>query len=62
MHNPLDTFFGSDRESELEAIDQCFMQEVQYRYFRRLGKNIRVALGVRGRGWMVRCWSYAERH
>ena len=62
VHNPLDTFFGSDRESELEAIDRMFHAggavPVTSADWERI---IRVALGVRGRGWMVRCWSYAER-
>jgi hypothetical protein len=62
VHNPLATFFGSDRESELEAIDRMFHAggsvPITSTDWERI---IRVSLGVRGRGWVVRCWSYAER-
>jgi hypothetical protein len=62
VHNPLATFFGSDRESELEAIDRMFHAggsvPITSSDWERI---IRVALGVRGRGWVVRCWSYTER-
>jgi hypothetical protein len=62
VRNPLGTFFGAAREQELEAIDRLFTPgggiPVMPSDWERL---IRVALGVKGRGWMVRCWSHAER-
>ena len=63
VHNPLATFFGTERESELEAIDRMFSPSsgvpVLPTDWERL---IRVALGVKARGWVVRCWAYAERN
>ncbi len=62
VRNPLGTFFGAAREQELEAIDRLFTPgggiPVMPSDWERL---IRVGLGVKGRGWMVRCWSHAER-
>lgn len=62
VRNPLGTFFGTSREQELEAIDRLFTSggdiPVMPSDWERL---IRVSLGVKGRGWMVRCWSHAER-
>ena len=62
VRNPLGTFFGSHREQEQEAIDRLFTPgggiPVMPSDWERL---IRVALGSKGRGWMVRCWSHAER-
>lgn len=62
VRNPLGTFFGAAREQEQEAIDRLFTPgggiPVMPSDWERL---IRVALGVKGRGWMVRCWSHAER-
>lgn len=62
VRNPLATFFGSAREQEQEAIDRLFTPgggvPVLPSDWERL---IRVSLGARGRGWVVRCWSHAER-
>ncbi|MBM74778.1 MAG: hypothetical protein CMK59_05210 [Proteobacteria bacterium] len=61
VHNPLATFFGASRESEIEAIDRMFTSggvPVLPSDWERL---IRVSLGVRARGWMVRCWGHSER-
>ena len=62
VRNPLGTFFGAAREQEQEAIDRLFTPgggiPVMPSDWERL---IRVALGAKGRGWMVRCWSHAER-
>jgi hypothetical protein len=62
-HNPLGTFYGADRESEQEAIERMFSPSsgvaVMPSDWERL---FRVAFGVRGRGWIVRCWGHAERN
>lgn len=62
VHNPLATFYGADRESEPEAIERMFSPSsgvpVTPSDWEKL---FRVAFGVRGRGWVVRCWGYAER-
>jgi hypothetical protein len=62
VRNPLGTFFGAAREQEQEAIDRLFTPgggtPVMPSDWERL---IRVALGAKGRGWMVRCWSHSER-
>ena len=63
VHNPLATFYGADRESEPEAIERMFAPSsgipVTPSDWEKL---FRVAFGVRGRGWIVRCWGYAERN
>ena len=63
VHNPLSTFYGADRESEPEAIERMFSPSsgipVTPSDWEKL---FRVAFGVRGRGWVVRCWGYAERN
>jgi len=63
VHNPLATFYGADRESEPEAIERMFAPSsgipVTPSDWEKL---FRVAFGVRGRGWVVRCWGYAERN
>lgn len=60
--NPLGTFFGSERESPEAAIDRMFGPAggtpVLATDFER---EIRNALGSRGRRWLVRCWTYSER-
>jgi len=62
-HNPLASFYGADRESEQEAIERMFSPSsgvaVMPSDWERL---FRVAFGVRGRGWVVRCWGHAERN
>lgn len=63
VHNPLGSFYGSDREDEQEAIERMFSPSegipVTPSDWERA---FRVAFGVRGRGWVVRCWGYAERN
>ncbi len=60
--NPLGTWFGAAREQEADAIDRLFAPSgdtpVLPSDWERL---VHRALGSRGRGWLVRCWSYAER-
>lgn len=60
--NPLGTFFGADRETPEGAIDRMFGPSegtpVMAADYERL---IRQVLGHRGRDWLVRCWTYAER-
>ncbi len=62
VRNPLGTFFGAARESPEAAIDRMFAPKsgvpVLPADFER---EVRQALGSRGHGWMVRCWTYAER-
>lgn len=56
------TFFGTNRETDQAAIDRLFgptdATPVLPSDFERL---VRHALGSRGEGWQVRCWTYAER-
>jgi hypothetical protein len=60
--NPRASFFGSARETDDAAIDRLFGPSdptpVLPADFERLFRH---ALGTRGRGWTVRCWTYAER-
>jgi len=60
--NPVGTFFGAAREAPEAAVDRLFAPEggtpVLPADFERA---VRQALGSRGRGWMVRCWSFSER-
>jgi hypothetical protein len=60
--NPRATFFGASRETDQAAIDRLFgppdATPVLPADFERL---VRHALGPRGEGWEVRCWTYAER-
>ena len=60
--NPVGTFFGASREAPEAAVDRLFAAEggtpVLPADFERA---VRQALGTRGRGWMVRCWSFSER-
>lgn len=60
--NPLGTFFGAERETPDAAIDRMFGPSegtpVMAADYERL---VRQTLGNRGRGWVVRCWTYAER-
>ncbi|MFH1466861.1 MAG: hypothetical protein ABIO70_20930 [Pseudomonadota bacterium] len=62
VHNPLPTFHGVDAETPEAAVDRLFAPTggtpVLPGDFERL---VRQALGARGRGWVVRCWSYPER-
>lgn len=62
VNNPLATFYGADREVPESAIERMFGPvggtPVLASDFERL---VRQALGSRGRGWHVRCWTYAER-
>jgi hypothetical protein len=62
VHNPLATFFGTARENEQEAIERMFSPSgavpVLPTDWERL---FRVSLGIRARGWIVRCWAHAER-
>ena len=60
--NPVGTFFGASREAPEAAVDRLFAPEggtpVLPADFERA---VRQALGSRGRGWLVRCWSFSER-
>jgi hypothetical protein len=60
--NPLGMYFGADREAPEAAIERMFGPTggtpVLASDFER---QVRQALGTRGRGWFVRCWTYAER-
>lgn len=60
--NPLGTYYGADREEPEAAIERLFGPSggtpVLAADFERV---VRQSLGNRGRGWMVRCWTYAER-
>jgi hypothetical protein len=62
VSNPVGTFFGADRETPEAAVDRLFAPAggtpVLPSDFERV---VRQALGTRGQGWMVRCWSYSER-
>ena len=62
VSNPLGTLFGADRESPEAAMDRLSVPAsglpVLPADFERLARQ---ALGSRGQGWMVRCWTYAER-
>jgi hypothetical protein len=62
VHNPLGTFFGAAREAPEAAVDRLFAPAggtpVLPADFERV---VRQALGTRGRGWVVRCWTYSER-
>ncbi|MGC6508957.1 MAG: hypothetical protein ACON4U_11100 [Myxococcota bacterium] len=60
--NPLATFYGSDREHEHEAIQRMFTPASSVPVTSAdWEREFRVAMGVKGRGWMVRCWSHSER-
>ena len=62
VHNPLDTFYGLQREEEQEAIDRMFNPSGRIAVLPTdWERDIRVKLGKRARGWMVRCWSHPER-
>jgi hypothetical protein len=60
--NPVGTFFGMDRETEASATARLFSPAggtpVLPADFERL---VRQALGRKSNGWVVRCWTYAER-
>ncbi len=60
--NPLPTYYGADRESAEAAVERMFGPSggvpVTPADFER---EVRLALGSRGRRWLVRCWTYAER-
>ncbi len=60
--NPRASFFGTARESDDAAVDRLFGPSdptpVLPADFERLFRH---ALGTRGKGWTVRCWTYAER-
>lgn len=60
--NPLATFFGAGRETPEAAVDRLFAPQggtpVLPADHERM---VRQALGSRGEGWFVRCWTYAER-
>ncbi len=62
VRNPVGTFYGADRETAEAAVDRLFAPAggtpVLPADFERV---VRQALGTRGRGWTVRCWSYPER-
>jgi len=62
VRNPVGSFFGADRETPEAATDRLFAPAggtpVLPADFERL---VRQALGTRGQGWLVRCWSFAER-
>jgi hypothetical protein len=62
VNNPLGTFFGASRETPEAAVDRLFAPQggtpVLPADHERL---VRQALGTRGRGWFVRCWTYSER-
>lgn len=62
VRNPVGTYFGADRETPEAAVDRLFAPAggtpVLPADFERV---VRQVLGTRGRGWMVRCWSYPER-
>ncbi len=60
--NPAGTWFGSERESELDARERMFSPTSDLPVvpgdWERL---IRRELGARARGWIVRCWGHPER-
>lgn len=60
--NPLPTFWGQEREREEEAVLRVFGPQtgipVTPADWERL---VRVELGARGEGWVVRAWGYPER-
>lgn len=60
--NPFATFYGASRELPEAAMDRMFGPTggvpVLASDFER---SIRQALGARGYGWHIRCWTYAER-
>lgn len=63
VHNPLGSFYGSAREDEQEAIERMFSPSAGIPVTPSDWERVfRVAFGVRGRGWVVRCWGYAERN
>jgi hypothetical protein len=62
VYNPLDTFYGLNRENEQEAIDRMFNPSGQVAVLPTDWERLlRVNLGMRARGWMIRCWSHPER-
>ena len=62
VRNPVGSFFGAGRETPEAAADRLFAPAggtpVLPADFERM---VRQALGTRGHGWLVRCWSFAER-
>jgi hypothetical protein len=62
VFNPLDTFYGLGRENEQEAIDRMFNPSGRVAVLPTDWERLlRVNLGMRARGWVVRCWSHPER-
>lgn len=60
--NPLPTFWGQERERQEDAVLRVFGPQtgvpVTPADWERL---VRVELGARGEGWVVRVWGYSER-
>lgn len=62
VFNPLDTFYGLGRENEQEAIDRMFNPSGRIAVLPTDWERLlRVSLGMRARGWVIRCWSHPER-
>jgi len=60
--NPLGTFFGAARETAEAAVERLFAPHGDTPVLPSDHERmIRQALGSRGRGWFVRCWTYSER-
>jgi hypothetical protein len=62
LTNPLPTFFGVAREAPHAAVDRMFGPAGGVPVLPAdFEKFVRHALGSRADGWVVRCWTYAER-
>ncbi len=62
VSNPLPTFFGQDREDGDAAIERIFAPSAGVPVLASdWEREVRIALGTRGAGWLVRVWSYGER-
>lgn len=62
VHNPLGAELGADRERSEDAVERLFgpgeLIPTLPDDFERLARQ---TLGPRADGWLVRCWTYAER-
>ena len=62
VHNPVGTFFGGDRESDAACQERVFGPSGDAPILPAdWERALRAALGDRGAGWLVRCWTYSER-
>lgn len=60
--NPLSTWYGAARETEDACRDRILAPATGTPVLPSdWEREIRLALGTRGRGWVVRCWSHPER-